>query len=292
MPRASDLIHGPDREPEPPIIRPPPGACDTHAHLYGPFDRFPIDPAKGDGPDVTVGDYMAMLDAIGIERAILVQARDYGEIDPVTLDAIAQSGGRFRGITMTSPEALDAQADTLVASGFAGIRLSSFSHIRYRTDLLEAFAPRLRELGWVALIHLGSIDEMVALAPRIEKLSIPVMIDHLGRPESGRGVDDPGFQALLALLRDTENCWSKICSWYRLSEGGMPYDDMRPYAESLIDIRPDRLVWGSNWPHPNSPVPIPNDGALLNQFMKWAGDDSTRRQILVDNPAELFGFET
>lgn len=291
MPREADLIHGPDWNPEPPKLRPPLGACDTHAHLYGPFDRHPIDPSKGDGPDVTVDDYTAMLDAIGIDRAVLVQARDYGGIDPVTLDAVARSNGRFRGVAMMSPAALDENAERLVAHNFCGIRLSSFSHIEFRTDLLESFAPRLRELGWVALIHLGSIDEMIELAPRIEKLSIDVMIDHLGRPESGRGVDTPGFQALLALLRDTENCWSKICSWYRMSEGGAPYQDMRPYAESLIEVRPDRLVWGSNWPHPNSPVAIPNDGALLNQFMKWAGDDSTRRQILVDNPAALFGFE-
>ena len=291
MAREPDLINGPDFDPAPPTIKPPPGACDTHAHLYGPFDRFPIDPSRGDGPDVSMEDYTAMLDAIGIDRAVLVQARDYGAIDPVTTDAIERSNGRVRGITMMSPEALDDNVDRLVATGYCGIRLSSFSHIRYRTDLLEAFAPRLRELGWVALIHLGTIDEMIDLAPRIRALPIPVMIDHMGRSKSGQGIQNPGFQALLELLRDGDNCWSKICSWYRLSETGMPYDDMRPYADALIEMRPDRLVWGSNWPHPNSPVAIPNDGTLLDQFMEWAGDDSTRRQILVDNPERLFGFE-
>ena len=98
-------------------------------------------------------------------------------------------------------------------------------------------------------------------------------------------------QALLALLRETDHCWSKICSWYRLSRAGAPYDDMAPFAETLIEVRPDRLVWGSNWPHPNSPVSIPNDGFLLDQLMGWAGDDATRQKILVDNPARLFGFE-
>jgi predicted TIM-barrel fold metal-dependent hydrolase len=291
LPRAADLIHGPDKEPRPATIEPPPGACDTHAHLYGPFDRFPIDPAKGDGPDVSAQDYIAMLDTIGIDRAVLVQARDYGGIDPVTLDAIRRSNGRFRGITMLSPEALDRNIQTLVTNGFVGIRLSSFSHVQFRTDLLEEYAPRLAELGWVALIHLDSIDEMFDLAPRIRALPIDVIVDHMGRPRSDQGTNSPGFQALLSLLRDGDNCWSKICSWYRLSETGSPYDDMRPFAEALIDIRPDRLVWGSNWPHPNSPVTIPNDGDLFNQFMEWAGDDSTRRQILTDNPAQLFGFE-
>ncbi len=290
MARAPDLINGPDWSPEPPALPPPPGACDTHAHLYGPFDRYPLDPSKGDGPDVSDDDYIALLDAIGIDRAVLVQARDYGGIDPVTRDAIARYPDRFRGITMMAPEVLDRNVNALVDGGFRGIRLSSFSHIRFRPDLLEEFAPRLEELGWVALIHLSGVDEMVELAPRIRALRINVMIDHLGRSKSGQGIGNAGFQALLALLRDTENCWSKICSWYRQSESGAPYDDMRPFAKALMKTRPDRLVWGTNWPHPNSPVPIPNDGALLNQFMDWAGDDTIRRQILVDNPANLFGF--
>jgi predicted TIM-barrel fold metal-dependent hydrolase len=287
----AELIHGPDYQPLPPTVTPPPGACDCHAHLYGPFSLFPIDPAKGDGPDTSFEDYRAMLDVLGIDRAVLVQARDYGGVDPVTLDAIARSDGRCRGITMLSPEALDDNMDVLVDGGFCGIRLSSFSKTAFGPSMLETYVPRLRELGWVVLIHLQTIDEMVELAPRLRTLDIPVMIDHLGRIDGGQPLDHPGFEALLGLLRETDHCWSKICSWYRLSKAGAPYDDMVPFAAALIGTRPDRLVWGSNWPHPNSPVAIPNDGLLLDQFMGWTGDDATRQMILVDNPARLFGFD-
>jgi predicted TIM-barrel fold metal-dependent hydrolase len=285
------LIHGPDRQPLAPTLAPPRGACDCHAHLYGPFSLFPIDPAKGDGPDTSFEDYRAMLDVLGIERAVLVQARDYGGIDPVTLDAIARSGGRCRGIAMLSPDALDDNRDLLVEGGFRGIRLSTFSKSMFGPSMLDLYLPRLRELGWIILFHLQNIDEMIKLAPRLRALDVPVMIDHLGRIDGSQPMDHPGFQALLGLLRETDHCWAKICSWYRLSKAGAPYDDMAPFAQALIEARPDRLVWGSNWPHPNSPVAIPNDGFLLDQLMGWAGDDATRQQILVDNPATLFGFD-
>ena len=285
------LIHGPDRQPLPPVTQPPPGTCDCHAHLYGPFSKFPIDPDKGDGPDVCLEDYRAMLTVLGIDRAVLVQARDYGSIDPVTLDALARSNGRFRGIAMMSPQALDENKEILAEGGFCGIRLSSFSKTVFNPALLETYLPQIRELGWVILLHLTNIEEMVDLAPRLRRLDVPVMIDHLGRITGSQPIKHPGFQALLALLRETDHCWAKICSWYRLSQVGLPYTDMTQFAQALIEARTDRLVWGSNWPHPNSPVSIPNDGLLLDQMMNWSGDDATREQILVNNPARLFGFD-
>jgi len=153
-------------------------------------------------------------------------------------------------------------------------------------------APLMEDLGWAILIHLTDIEEIIELAPRIRKLSANILFDHLARVRSHNTVESPGFQTLLALLRDTDHCWAKICSWYRLSASGAPYDDMTPYARALIETRPDRLVWGTNWPHPNSYVAIPNDGDLLDQFMNWAADEQIRQQILVENPARLFGFET
>jgi 2-pyrone-4,6-dicarboxylate lactonase len=245
----------------------------------------------GDGPNISYEDYRAMLDVLGVDRAVLVQARDYGDVDPVTLDAIARSGGRCRGITMLSPETLEKKRNVLVDGGFCGIRLSSFSKTMFGPSMLESYVPQLRELGWVILFHLTNIDEMVELAPRLRALDVPVMVDHLGRIDGGQPLDHPGFQALLALLRETDHCWAKICSWYRLSRAGAPYDDMAPFARTLIETRPDRLVWGSNWPHPNSPVAIPNDGMLLDQLMDWAGDDAIRKMILADNPGKLFGFD-
>jgi 2-pyrone-4,6-dicarboxylate lactonase len=288
----NDLINGPDWQPKKPTINPPPLCCDTHAHLYGPFTRFPIDPKKGDGPDTSYEQYKDMLDVLGVERAVLVQARDYGGIDPVTVDAIEKSEGRIRGVAAMPRDAIEKHLDFLVQNGFCGIRLSSFSPGAVRLSQLELMAPLMEELGWAILIHLTDIEEIIELAPRIKKLSANILFDHLARVRSHNTLESPGFQTLLALLRDTDHCWAKICSWYRLSESGSPYDDMTPYARALIETRPDRLVWGTNWPHPNSYVAIPNDGDLLDQFMNWADDNETRQQILVDNPARLFGFDT
>jgi 2-pyrone-4,6-dicarboxylate lactonase len=288
----TDLINGPDWHPKRPKFQPPPLSCDTHAHLYGPYTRFPIDPAKGDGPDTSYEQYRNMLDVLGVERAVLVQARDYGGIDQVTVDAIERSEGHIRGIAAMPRDAIERHLDFLVEKNFCGIRLSSFSPGAVRLDQLEAMAPLMEELGWATLIHLTDIEEIIELAPRIEKLSANILFDHLARVRSHNTLDSPGFRTLLALLRDTDHCWAKICSWYRLSGSGAPYDDMTPYARALIETRPDRLVWGTNWPHPNSYIATPNDGDLLDQFMNWADDNETRQQILVDNPARLFGFET
>jgi 2-pyrone-4,6-dicarboxylate lactonase len=159
------------------------------------------------------------------------------------------------------------------------------------TDHLERMAERVRGLGWHLVVHVDQAREIAELAPRLCRLGMDVVIDHLGRVRGGQGVDHPGFRSLLDLLRTTETCWVKISSWYRLSDQGPPYDDMAPLAKALIEARPDRVIWGSNWPHPILwEGAMPNDGDLLDQFMAWAGGEATRQQILVDNPAALYGF--
>jgi len=287
----NNLINGPDWKPKKPKIPPPPLTCDTHAHLYGPFSLFPINQNKGDGPETSYEQYKNMLDVLGIERSILVQARDYGGIDPVTVDAIERSNGSIRGIAAMPLEALEKNLEFLISKNFCGIRLSSFSPGAIRLDELERVAPLMKELGWTTLIHLTKIDEIRELAPRVRNLSNNILFDHLARVRGADSTNSPSFLTLIELLKDTDHCWAKICSWYRLSVLGAPYEDMTPFAQRLIKTRPDRLVWGTNWPHPNSMVPIPNDGTLLDQFMTWAHDGKTQQQILVDNPAQLFGFE-
>ena len=286
----TSLINGPDWHPKIPKINPPAKACDTHAHLYGPFSRFPINPENGNGPDTTYEQYRNMLDILGIERAILVQARDYGTVDHVTIDAIERSNGNIKGIAAMPREALEKNIDYLLSRGFCGIRLSSFSPGAVRLDELEKMAPLIKELGWTILLHLTTIEEVLELAPRIRKISCNILFDHLARVRGNDSLDNPGFLTLIKLLQETEHCWVKICSWYRLSAKGYPYDDMTPFAQRLIETRTDRLVWGSNWPHPNSTVEIPNDGILLNQFIDWTDHEETLKQILVKNPEKLFGF--
>jgi len=283
---------GPDFDIRPPKAAPPPGSCDTQAHVFGPSDRFPY--AEGRGytpPDCPVDRYLRLLDTLGMARGVIVHGSAHGTDNRVTLDGIAQAPDRLRGVAVIAPGRPDAELEAMAEGGIRGIRLSTMLKGAIGTDHLEAMADRVRHLGWHIVIHVDTVDEIADLEPRLRRLPVGVVIDHLGRVRGGQGVGHPGFQALLRLLRETENCWVKLSSWYRLSDQGPPYDDMTPLALALIGARPERVIWGSNWPHPILwDYPMPNDGDLLDQFMGWAGDGATLKRILVDNPAELYGF--
>ena len=279
---------GPDYETRAPRFAPPTLSCDTQAHVFGPSARFPYAAGRGyTPPDCPVEAYMYMLGVLGIERGVIVHGSD----NRVTLDGIKRMGDRCRGVAVVEPDIPDAELEAMSRGGIRGIRLSPMLKGGLGTEHLETMAGRIGRLGWHIVIHLDRVAELVELAPRLERLPVAIVIDHLGRVRGGEGVNCAGFQALLAVLRDTDHCWVKISSWYRLSDAGPPYDDMTPLAAALIATRPDRVIWGSNWPHPILWQGVmPNDGELLDQLMGWAGDEDTRRRILVDNPARLYGF--
>ena len=288
----ADICQPPDPNPTSPRIPPPAGAVDTHAHIYGPFDRFPLSEERGyTPPDCRFETYSHLLDRLGIDRAVIVQGSANGLNHDVTLDAIARSNGRFKGVAIARPETTEAAIDAMAGRGICGLRLSTMVPGGLSAGYFDRMAAKACELGWLIEIHVRNIDEIIALLPLIETAKTNILIDHLGRPRAGQGVDWAGFQALLSTLRNTGHIWAKICSWYRLSDSGPPYEDMHPYIDALLETRPDRLVWGSNWPHPNITIPMPNDGFLLDQFMQWASDEALYRQILCDNPAELYGFD-
>ncbi len=283
---------GPDYHTRAPKITPPPLSCDTQAHVFGPSSKFPYAAGRGyTPPDCPVESYIRMLDILGIERAVIVHGSAHGSDNRVTLDGIAAMGARCRGVAVIEPDISDAGLETLSRGGIRGLRLSTMLKGGIGTEHLETLANRVKDLAWHIVLHVDKVGEFAALEPRLRRLKVDFLIDHLGRVRGGEGIGDPGFQALLNLLTDTDRCWVKLSSWYRLSDRGPPYDDMRPIAEALIAARPDRVLWGSNWPHPILWEGVmPNDGDLLDQFMAWAGDAATCTQILVDNPARLYGF--
>lgn len=284
---------GPDYDIRPPKIKPPPGACDTQAHVFGPASQFPY--AEGRGytpPDCPIESYLKLLDTLGFDRGVIVHGSAHGSDNRVTLYGIAQAPDRLRGVAVVDPDISDSELEAMAAGGIRGIRLSTMLKGGLGTEHLERLADRIKHLGWHIVIHLDKVDEIAELEPRLRALPVGIVVDHLGRVRGDEGLSSPGFQALLTLLRDTDNIWAKLSSWYRLSDQGPPYDDMTPLAEALIDARRDRIIWGSNWPHPILwDYPMPNDGDLLDQFMGWAGDEATIQQILVDNPATLYGFD-
>lgn len=284
---------GPDPHTRKPELRAPPGACDTHAHVFGPESKYPYPEQRGyTPPDCLLEDYVRMLDTIGFERAVLVHPSVYGPDNTPTLDAIAAMGDRFRGIAVVRSDITDQELEDLHAGGMRGVRMTTFVTGGTGVEHIATLAHRIKDMGWLIEIHLGNIDELPDLAPSLASLPIPYLVDHLGRVKGSQGVGNAGFQALLGLLREDEKCWVKLCSFYRLSQAGPPdYGDMTAPARALIEACPDRLVWGSNWPHVALEGQMPNDGDLVDLLHGWTSDAAIQRAILADNPARLFGFD-
>ena len=258
---------------------------------FWPFQQISIIRKRGYTPhEGTVETYMGMQAALGIERAVIVQGSAHGNNNRVTVEAVRKLGAGGKGIALVSPKVTDKELETLNSGGICGVRLSTISKAGYSIKFLQEMASKVQNFGWLIQLHFGSVDEVIELVPVLARLRVKFLIDHQGRPPPLKGTGSRGFQTLLELLKNSENCWVKICSWYRQSNQGFPYDDMRPFVEALISARPQRLVWGSNWPHPNLQGIMPNDIELLDQIIKWFGSSVKTKQILVDNPAELYGF--
>jgi predicted TIM-barrel fold metal-dependent hydrolase len=225
---------------------------------------------------------------LGLDRGVIVHSSSHRTDNSVTLDAISRMNGRCLGVAIIDPSIADRELERLHASGMRGIRISTMLKSAMGVADIERMAPRLQPFGWNVELHFNTPDELLPLLPMLRRLPIDVVFDHMGRVRGKQGMSHPAFQALLRLIAESDRFWVKVCSWYRLSDSGPPYDDMRPVIEALVATRADRLLWGSNWPHPQWDLPVPDDADLLDQFQTWAGD--ARRQILVDNPARLYGF--
>lgn len=283
----------PDPNTRTPAIKAPPGACDTHCHVYGRVDDYPPSPTRRyDAAFCPLEDHQKMLGALGVERAVLVQASCYGFDNSAMLDAVTAMAGRYRGIAVVKPDVAENELERLHAGGVRGVRMSTLPKSPVGPEHMEILAERIRPFGWLIQLHLDKGDHLVEIADRLPALQVPVLLDHFGRTRGNEGTASAGFQTLLRLLGETENCWGKLCSFYRLSDAGPPgYGDMEAPTRALVEAHPDRLVWGTNWPHPNHKPAMPNDGDLFDILFGWIDDADTRQAVLADNPARLFGFE-
>jgi predicted TIM-barrel fold metal-dependent hydrolase len=259
--------------------------------VFGPADRFPFSPASSyTPPDAGVDDLQRLHARLGLSRAVLVQASCHGTDNRALLDALRRGRGRYAGVAMIDDGTSDAELDTLHVAGVRGTRVNFVAHLGGAPDLdrVDRTVRRVAPRGWHVVLHFDAAD-LPIYAGLLARMPCPYVIDHMARVDAAGGLDQAPFQALLRLLGD-ERCWVKVSGAERLTaEGPPPYDDVVPYARALIAVAPDRVLWGTDWPHPNVRH-MPDDGDLVDLLADFAPDEATRARILVDNPERLYDF--
>ena len=291
-PRDIPTCKGPDPDTRPPRYRAPPGACDAHCHIFGPDAVFPYAPDRAYTPPDAPFDGLRRLHGIlGIERAVIVHASCHGSDMRVTLDGIARSGGDYRGVAVVDHGVSDGELARLHEGGIRGVRFNFVRHLGGMPDMgfFERVLEQIEPLGWHVVLHLDAQD-VTELAPRIARIRVPFVIDHMGRVKARGGLEQPAFRSLLELMRN-DRAWVKVCGAERVSSEGAPFHDALPFARALVSVAPDRVLWGTDWPHPNIAGDMPNDGDLLDLLAEAVTDEPARRKILVDNPARLYWSE-
>lgn len=271
----------------------PPGSCDTHLHVYGPFDHYPLMAERNYTPDPrsTLDDYLRVHRALGLERAVIVTGSANGTNNQVTFDALARMGGRFKGLALLDPGITDHELVQLKNGGFTGFRVKANGKGGSSFDDTKRLAARVRDFDWHVEFMSQSMAEVIDAVPFLDSLKLPYVFDHVAHAEPHHNRRDHQFAELRAILRNQEHVWINLYSFYQSSVSGPPlYADMVDVVRALIEVRPDRIIWGSNWPHAGIAVPMPNDGDLLDFLLAAAPEKQTQKRILADNPATLYGW--
>jgi len=278
--------------PSGPPSRPvPAGACDCHIHIIGAPTTTPFTPHRSYTPPVaTLDDYRRMQATLGLQRGVIVQPSVYGYDNSVTLAALREGGPNFRGVVVISDLTTEEELHEMHELGVRGVRINLIYKSGVEVSDVTSLARKIAPLGWHVQL-LTDISEFADLYDTLANLPVEAVIDHMGHMPASTGLTHPGFDDLLRLTREGK-VWVKLSGAYRItSRSDMPYVDTAPYAQALIKANPSRILWASDWPHVCLTVPMPDDTRLMEEFYSWAGDDEAIiRQILVDNPARLYGF--
>jgi predicted TIM-barrel fold metal-dependent hydrolase len=272
-----------------PRLRVPPRSCDCHAHVLGPSSRYPyVDDRSYTPPDALPSDYLRMLDTLGLQRMVVVQASCYGEDNRRAIDAVKELGvHRARGVVMVGAGVTEDELAVMHEAGIRATRFITTARGGPGLEQLPEVAARVAPFGWAIEMYVPT-HVWPEVLPVVEKLPVPVVFDHMGGMMANTPFDDPILQRIVRLL-ESGRCWTKLTG-YRPSLAGPPYADVGRLARHLIARAPDRCVWGTDWPHTNIEGHMPDDGELLDQLGTWVDDEETLAQILVDNPARLYSF--
>lgn len=284
-------ILGPDRHPRPPRERPPAGTIDCHAHIFAPVEQYPFAESRPYTPEpCTFEDYRDLRAVLGVDRAVIVQPAAYGTDNRATLDAIDRAQGRFRGVALIDERTTESDLDHLDRHLIRGIRLTTAHPPGFDALAVMRAAQRVGPRGWHVQLHFGRSMDLLDVSGGIEQSPAPIVIDHLAGCGGEEGIASPAFRRLLSLLRAQDHVWVKVASFYRRTRQPSPYADMHALIRAVVDARPDRVVWGTNWPHPSLTSSMPNDGDLLDVVMHCIPDASLRERVFVRNPEALYGF--
>ena len=280
------LCPGPDPEPHPPTrFRLPPGAVDTHAHVIGTdfTARRSYTP-----PPAPATEYLRMLDATGMTYGVLIQVSVHGADNTLMLDVLRAHRERLRGVAVVAPDVADVELARLAAAGVVGLRLNTLSGGGFGFDRIDRYEAICAEMGW-HLQLLTNTRRLQEVAPRIARLGVPVVVDHLGDVDVTAGTGQPDWKRLVGLVRD--GIWMKLSGAFRLSAAA-GYADTVPFARELVGAAPDRCVWGSDWPQVGFFGRMPNVGELLDVLADWVPDRATRDAVLTGNAHRLYGFRS
>lgn len=282
--------------PTPPKEKLPDGACDSHGHVFGPYDTFPFVTASSYPPPLApVRSYISMLDAIGATRGVLVQPAPYGTDNSALHAALVAGRGRIRGVAVLDGRASDEELRGLSSSGVRALRFNEMPSPQtgkpfpgsVGIDVALTMASRMKALGWHAQVWARCAD-VPTIVERLAKADVPVMFEHMTCFDPALGTDHHDFQNVLSLLREGRIAVKlSVC---RVSKTGLPYKDLRPFHDRMIEANPRQLVWSSDWPFVRMGDAAPDVGDLLDTFHQWVSDAPLRKTILVDNPARLYGF--
>ena len=280
-----------NHDPSKPRFAPPAGAVDAHCHVFGPADRFPFAPERKYTPcDAPKENLWKLRDHLGFDRNVIVQATCHGSDNRALVDALRDSKGCARGVATVRSDVAQEELDELHDAGVRGVR---FNFVRRLVDAppvdaLKTIADKIGPMGWHVVVYFEA-DDLPGYYDFFSDLPVDVVIDHMGRPDVSGSPDDEAFRLLLRFLDENAGAWVKVSCPERLSNDGPPgYDDVVPFAKTIVENYPDRVLWGTDWPHPNMKSHMPDDGHLVDYIPRIALTEVLQHKLLVDNPMRLY----
>ncbi|MCW1932050.1 amidohydrolase family protein [Pararhodobacter zhoushanensis] len=282
------LVYHPN--PKTPDFVLPKGAVDAHCHVFGPSAEFPYAPERKYTPgDAGKDKLFALRDFLGFERNVIVQATCHGKDNRAMVDACVAAGDRARGVASVGKDITRDELKAMHESGVRGVRFNFVKRLVDATppEVFLGIADKIQEFGWSTVVYFEAQD-LEGLEPFLTSLPGIIVVDHMGRPDVSKGVDHPDFQRFINLMAQNENVWTKVTCPERLTKTGAPYDDVVPYYQAIVDRFEDRVLWGTDWPHPNMKSHMPDDGALVDYIPRIARSEAQRQKLLIDNPMRLY----